>query len=175
MTESVILVDRRDRKVGVAEKMKAHRVGMLHRAFSAFVFNRRGEMLLQRRALHKYHSGGLWTNACCSHPRPGESVAEASSRRLFEEMGFRCPLEKAFHFIYRVRLDNDLIEHEFDHVLVGEYDREVTPDPREVMDYRWLSLEAVRREIREDPESYTAWFRIALPRALQYQAERELA
>lgn len=117
MPEHVILVDENDRPLGISEKMSAHRDGKLHRAFSIFVFNNEGELLLQRRALNKYHSSGLWTNTCCSHPRPGESVEAAAVRRLCEEMGFECALHKAFHFIYKARLERALIEHEFDHVL----------------------------------------------------------
>lgn len=167
MQEQVILVDENDRALGIAEKLIAHREGRLHRAFSIFIFNASGEMLLQRRALHKYHSAGLWTNACCSHPRPGESLAQATRRRLREEMGFECPLHPAFQFIYRAELEYGLIEHEYDHVFIGDHSGELQPDPREVMDHRWLSLPALAQELQTSPENYTVWFRIAAPRAVR--------
>jgi isopentenyl-diphosphate delta-isomerase len=159
MREMVILVDRHDRQIGVEEKMKAHREGKLHRAFSIFIFNQKSEMLLQKRAPNKYHSGGLWTNACCSHPRPGESVEQAAVRRLKEEMGFHCALQEAFH---------GLIEHEFDHVFVGTYDGEIHPNRREVVGYRWLSPNALKEDVRKFPEAYTTWFKLAVPRTLQF-------
>jgi isopentenyl-diphosphate delta-isomerase len=173
MHEQVILVDRHDRQIGVEEKLKAHREGKLHRAFSIFVFNEKGEMLLQKRASGKYHSGGLWTNACCSHPRPGEPVALAATRRLQEEMGFDCALKKAFHFSYEARLDHNVIENEFDHVFVGQYDGQVRPNPNEVMDYRWLSIQMIKDELERCPENYTVWFRIALAKMLTLGAEEE--
>lgn len=170
MNETVILVDKHDRQIGIEEKLKAHREGKLHRAFSVFIFNDEGEMLLQKRALHKYHSAGLWTNACCSHPRPGEPVAQAATRRLQEEMGFACKLQKAFDFIYKVEFDNGLIEHEFDHVFVGNYDGGIAPDPDEVVDYRWVKIATLKKEIETFPEKYTVWFKLALERTLQFAA-----
>lgn len=170
MTDSVILVDSEDRQIGVAEKIEAHRRGLLHRAFSVFVFNARGEMLLQKRADEKYHSAGLWSNACCSHPRPGETVRQASVRRLREEMGFDCALKKAFSFTYRAVLDGELIEHEFDHVLIGRYDGVVRPNAAEVLDYRWLAPEPLLHEVDRSPDRYTVWFKIALPRVMQFVA-----
>jgi isopentenyl-diphosphate delta-isomerase len=161
MNEIVILVDPHDRQIGVEEKMKAHREGKLHRAFSVFVFNEKGEMLLQKRAPQKYHSGGLWTNACCSHPRPGEAIEQAAARRLQEEMGFVCELKKAFHFIYKAELDGGLIEHEFDHVFVGNYDGKVCPNIDEVADYRWLNVQTIKHELEHFQERYTVWFKIA--------------
>ncbi len=161
MNEMVILVDPHDRQIGVEEKMKAHREGRLHRAFSVFVFNEKSEMLLQKRAPQKYHSGGLWTNACCSHPRPDETVEQAAVRRLQEEMGFVCELKKASHFIYKAELDGGLIEHEFDHVFIGNYDGKVCPNSDEVADYRWFSIQKIKHELEHFPEKYTAWFRIA--------------
>jgi isopentenyl-diphosphate delta-isomerase len=169
MSEMVILVDPHDRQIGVEEKQKVHQEGKLHRAFSIFIFNQNGEMLLQKRARHKYHSGGLWTNACCSHPRPGEPVEQAASRRLKEEMGFDCALKKAFHFIYKAELDRSVIEHEFDHVFVGKYDGEIRPDPNEVVDYRWLGIDTLKEDVALAPENYTVWFKLVLPRALQFE------
>jgi isopentenyl-diphosphate delta-isomerase len=163
MLEEVILVDESDTPVGVMEKMEAHRKALLHRAFSVFIFNRKGEMLLQRRALTKYHSGGLWTNACCSHPRPNEDTCDAARRRLFEELGFDVPLEKIFDFTYRCEFDNGLTEHEFDHVYAGRYDQEIYPNAEEVCEYRWLSLEAVQAGLEKSPSAYTSWFHLAFP------------
>jgi isopentenyl-diphosphate delta-isomerase len=162
MKEEIILVDEYDRQVGTAEKLAVHRSGDLHRAFSIFVFNEHDEMLLQKRARNKYHSGGLWTNTCCSHPRPGENLRQATSRRLREEMGFSCRLKKAFDFIYKAKLDNDLTEHELDHVFVGKYQGKISPDKNEVMDFRWYKLPDLKREISKSPHKFTIWFRIAL-------------
>ncbi len=170
--ECVILVDEADRCLGFAEKLTAHIEGRLHRAFSVFVFNSRGALLLQRRAATKYHSPGLWSNTCCSHPRPGERVAAAARRRLMEEMGFRCPLAHEFSFVYDARLDNGLIEHEFDHVLLGRYDGASAPDPAEVSGCRWITPGELERELRDDGERYTVWFRIAAPLVLQRLADR---
>ncbi|MFN3341944.1 MAG: isopentenyl-diphosphate Delta-isomerase [Flavobacteriales bacterium] len=158
--EYVILVDRNDQQIGTMEKMEAHRLGALHRAFSVFVFNSNGELLLQQRALGKYHSPGLWTNTCCSHPRPEEKTPDAAQRRLIEEMGFVTPLEKAFSFIYKVQFENDLFEHELDHVFIGEYDEEPKINPEEVAAYRWTHPDEVMQEMQDDPELFTAWFRI---------------
>src|SRR5580658_4397934 len=137
--EEVVLVDESDQPVGVMEKMEAHRRGLLHRAFSVFIFNSRGEMLLQQRAPEKYHSAGLWTNACCSHPRPGEDTREGAVRRLKEELGFTTHLEKLFEFTYRSEFDNGLTEFEFDHVFIGVYDQEISPDKKEASDYCFQS------------------------------------
>lgn len=165
--EQVILVDAHDRAIGTEEKLKAHREGKLHRAFSIFVFNDRNEFLLQRRALHKYHCGGLWTNTCCSHPRPEEELADASQRRLLEEMGISCPLTKAFDFVYKSAVGKGLVEHEFDHVFVGRYSGEVYPNPEEVMDHRWRTAEQVKVDLLTQPRKYTPWFRIAFEKVLQ--------
>jgi len=164
--EKVILVDDRDHEIGLMEKQEAHLKGVLHRAFSVFIFNSKGEWLLQRRAGEKYHSGGLWTNACCSHPRPGETVPAAAARRLQEEMGMACELRPAFTFIYKAVLDKGLTEHEFDHVLFGECDMAPQPDPAEVSEWKWIAPPAIRKELQTQPENYTAWFRIAFDRVL---------
>ncbi len=162
--EEVILVDEQDVEIGTLEKMEAHIQGKLHRAFSIFIFNDNGEMLLQQRAIEKYHSGGLWTNTCCSHPRPGENNNEAASRRLMEEMGFTTTLSKIFDFKYHALFDNGLIEHEFDHVFTGTYDGIITPDVKEVKDFQFLSIQNIKSEINLNPEKYTAWFCIAFPK-----------
>jgi isopentenyl-diphosphate delta-isomerase len=162
-TEQVILVDENDNPVGVAEKMVAHREGLLHRAFSIFIFNSKGEMLLQQRALDKYHSGGLWTNACCSHPNPGEETLAAAQRRLKEEMGFEVAVEKVFDLRYRSVFDNGLTEHEFDHVFAGEYDNRFEFNKKEVMDFCYKDMEELRNSLQTHPEKYTTWFHLAFP------------
>jgi isopentenyl-diphosphate delta-isomerase len=161
--EQVILVDESDQPLGVMEKMEAHRRALLHRAFSVFIFNSRGEMLLQRRAPEKYHSAGLWTNACCSHPRPGEDTRAAAVRRLREELGFTTDLQKLFEFTYRTAYDNGLTEFEFDHVFVGTYDRDVSPNRAEVSDYRYRSLPEIGAELLSAPAIFTSWFQLAFP------------
>jgi len=168
MKEEVILVNEQDHPVGTMEKMEAHRIGVLHRAFSVFIFNRQGEMMLQQRAFSKYHSPGLWTNACCSHPRDGETVIQAGIRRLHEEMGFTTPLEKIFDFIYKADVGKGLTEHELDHVLVGRFDDTPQLNPEEVADWKWISLEALQMKMIESPEEFTVWFRIALPELLRH-------
>ena len=162
--QQVVLVDEKDGEVGVMEKMEAHLKGLLHRAFSVFIFNSTGEMLLQQRAIDKYHSGGLWTNACCSHPLPGEALVKAAERRLREEMGISTALQKQFDFIYRASFDNGLTEYEFDHVLTGLYDGEINPDPDEVASHCFLSIEQIENSLMTEPERYTEWFKIAFPR-----------
>jgi len=156
----LILVDRNDQEIGTMSKLEAHREGLLHRAFSILVWNSKGEMLIHKRAVGKYHSEGLWTNACCSHPMPGETISEAAHRRLREEMGFDCELEEAFSFIYKEALDNGLTEHELDHVLTGNFDGIPDPDPTEVWDYRWISMDDLSQEIEKNPQSFTCWFKL---------------
>lgn len=166
--EEVILVNEHDEQVGKMEKMEAHRKGSLHRAFSVFIFNDRNEMLLQQRAVTKYHSGGLWTNACCSHPRPGEETEAAAVRRLQEELGFTTPLIKIFDFHYNAAFDNGLTEHEFDHVYVGTYADKINPNPSEVQDYCYKKMEEVCSTIQSHPHKYTAWFCIAFPKVAEW-------
>ena len=168
MDEMVILVDPQDREIGIEEKIKAHRDGKLHRAFSVFVFNEKNEMLLQQRAWHKYHSGGLWTNACCSHPRPGETLEQAAARRLQEEMGFSCPLHRAFQFIYKAELDGGLIEHELDHVFIGTYNGTIQPNVNEVAAFRWHPVQTIENDLKQSLEKYTVWFKLAFRRALNF-------
>ena len=159
-TETVVLVDREDRETGRAEKLWAHRDGgVRHRAFSVMLRNGKGEWLLQRRAAGKYHFPGLWSNTCCSHPRPGEGAEEAAHRRLREELGVDCPLEEAFVFEYRATSEaTGLTEHEVDHVFTGTWEGEVKVDPEEVGEVRWLDGEALEREMAEAPERFTPWF-----------------
>lgn len=156
--ERVILVDEDDVECGTAEKLAAHVEGALHRAFSVVVFNRAGEMLLQCRAAGKYHSAGLWSNACCGHPRPGEDVRKAARRRLAEEMGIDCELKPLFHLRYHADLDGGLVENEYDHVFTARYDGEPRPNPAEVQAFGWVRLRDIRRDMDEEPERYTAWF-----------------
>lgn len=160
MAEHVILVDENDVELGLMEKLEAHRQALLHRAFSVLIFNENGEMMIHRRALEKYHSGGLWTNACCSHPRHGETVIEAGHRRLQEEMGFDTDLEKVMEFTYKAELDGGLTEHEYDHVLVGSFDALPNPNPEEVCDWKWISIVDLQKDIKQQPELYTEWFKI---------------
>lgn len=158
--EKVILVNDKDEPIGLMGKMEAHEKGLLHRAFSVFVFNDKNELMIQQRAAHKYHSPLLWANTCCSHPRDGESVIAAGERRLMEEMGFQTPLEHKTSFIYKAPFDNGLIEHEFDHILTGKYNEDPDVNPDEVADWRWISLEELREEIKAHPDKFTAWFKI---------------
>lgn len=166
--EQVVLVNERDEELGLMEKMEAHEKALLHRAFSVFVFNQKGQLLLQQRALDKYHSGGLWTNTCCSHPRPNELVADAASRRLQEEMGFETPLEKVFDFIYQASFDNGLTEHEFDHVFVGYYDGNIQVNPAEVNDYTFRTMESIQESLLQQDGLFTAWFEIIFPRVMDW-------
>lgn len=167
MSEYVVLVDEQDQDLDLMEKMEAHRQGLLHRAFSVFVLNGKDQLMLQKRALHKYHSGGLWTNTCCSHPRKGEKVEDAAHRRLMEEMGFDCPVQKAFHFIYKAKLDQGLTEHEFDHLFIGRYDEQPAINPEEVAEWKWMDVSAVKVDLENNPEKYTAWFKIIFDRFYQ--------
>lgn len=160
--EYVILVDEQDNETGVMEKMQAHREGKLHRAFSIFLFNDKKELLLQQRALNKYHSPGLWTNTCCSHPRPHETVKDAANRRLFEEMGLSCDLSIKTSFIYYTPFDNGLTEHELDYVLTGTLNRDPIINPEEVHAFQWLGMNALKQDVAVHPERYTSWFKIAL-------------
>lgn len=170
--QRVMLVNEADEITGEMEKLEAHRRGVLHRAFSVFIFNNRGELLLQRRALDKYHSPGLWTNTCCSHPSPGEELGQAARRRLLEEMGFTAPLDKLFSFIYQAEFANGLVEHEFDHVLAGVYEGPLRPDPAEVMEAAYYPLSQITTMLENDPETFTVWFRIAFPRVKDWAAAR---
>ena len=160
MEENVILVDEQDNQLGLMPKMEAHEKAVLHRAFSVFIFNIKGELMLQQRAAHKYHSPLLWTNTCCSHQRDGESNIVAGKRRLEEEMGFKTDLKEVFSFVYKAHFDNGLTEHELDHVMVGAFSGEPQINIDEVASYKWMSLEAVKHDIELQPDLYTAWFKI---------------
>jgi isopentenyl-diphosphate delta-isomerase len=162
--ERVVLVNDRDEPIGIDGKTNAHAQGALHRAFSVFVVNASGQLLMQRRALTKYHSRGLWSNTCCGHPRPGETIEEASRRRLREEMGFVSELSEVFEFIYHANLEDGLIEHEYDHVLVGWFEGVPRPDPTEIAEWRWLDMATLSIDLKDHPESYTYWFRISFDR-----------
>ncbi len=166
--DRVILVDEYDIEIDTMEKMEAHIQGRLHRAFSVFIFNQKGEMLLQQRSLRKYHSGGLWTNACCSHPRPNEETIDAAHRRLQEEMGFDTPLVKAFDFKYKASFTNGLTEHEFDHVFVGFYDGKITSNFDEVESYTYRSMEKIESSFIQYADFYTEWFLIAFPKVKEW-------
>ena len=166
--EYVILVDTADRELGTMEKMEAHEKAILHRAFSVFIFNDRGELMLQQRAAHKYHSPLLWTNTCCSHQRQGESNIEAGKRRLREEMGFEVDLDEKFHFVYKAAFDNGLTEHELDHVMVGYYNGEPTINPEEVASWKWINMEVLQQDMQDHPQDYTAWFKIIFDRFVEF-------
>ena len=167
MTEYVVLVDELDNKVGLMEKMEAHINPTLHRAFTIFIFNSKNEMLLQQRALSKYHTPGLWTNTCCSHPRDGESLHDATKRRLQEEMGMQCELKEAFSFIYKADVMQGLVEHEFDHVFIGTSDDLPIINKDEVESFRYDTVENIKADIERNPQNYTAWFKIAFDKLLE--------
>lgn len=159
--EKVILVDENDNQVGVMPKLEAHQKGLLHRAFSVFIFNSKYELLLQKRASSKYHSGGLWTNTCCSHPREGEEILDAAKRRLIEEMGIDTSLRKVHDFIYKAELDNNLTEHEFDHVFYGIYNEDPIINKDEADDFKWIDMDSLNEDIKTNGNNYTIWFKIA--------------
>jgi isopentenyl-diphosphate delta-isomerase len=156
----VILVDKHDNQLGLMEKIEAHKKAVLHRAFSVFILNDNNELLIQQRALSKYHSPALWTNTCCSHPRDGESVLDAGARRLKEEMGFQTKLDSLLSFIYRAKFDNGLTEHELDHVLFGYYNDDPSINKLEVMDWKWVNLDFLKNDIITNSDLYTIWFKI---------------
>jgi isopentenyl-diphosphate Delta-isomerase len=173
--QQVILVNAQDEEIGLMEKMEAHRKGLLHRAFSVFIFDKNGKMLLQQRAGQKYHGGLLWTNACCSHPFPGERVEDAANRRLQEELGFATPLRKIFSFTYKAAVENGLVEHEFDHVFVGEYEGEINPDNLEVTDYAYYNMEELKSRIEAEPSLFTSWFQLAFPQIQDWWKQNYVA
>ncbi|MBU1370063.1 MAG: isopentenyl-diphosphate Delta-isomerase [Bacteroidetes bacterium] len=168
MQEQVILVDVDDNPQGLMEKMEAHQKGVLHRAFSIFVFNSKQELMLQQRAFSKYHTPGLWTNTCCSHPRHGESLEAATKRRLKEEMGMQCDIKKAFSFLYKADVGQGLTEHEFDHVFIGHTDELPDINPEEVAGWKYASMDELSIDIAKNPENYTVWFRIAFDEVNDY-------
>ena len=162
MEEKVVLVTENDEVLGLMEKMQAHENGILHRAFSVFLFNKNGDMLLQKRASEKYHSPEQWTNACCSHPRAEETYLQAAKRRIKEELGIDCELEEKFWFIYKADVGQNLWEHELDHVFTGIYDGDFHLNPEEVAEVRYISMENLDHEIKQNPEHFTEWFKIIL-------------
>src|SRR6185312_7722813 len=173
--EEVILVNERDQTIGADKKIAAHLTGALHRAFSVFIFNSSGQLLLQRRTATKYHSRGLWSNTCCGHPRPGETIAQASQRRLTEEMGFHATLTRLFGFVYRTELEDGLIEHEYDHVLVGYFEGAPNPNCTEVVDWKWIDLPTLKTDIEVHADRYTYWFRLSLDRVQEALAATRLS
>lgn len=171
MEEFVVLVNEKDEELGIMEKQQAHVKGVLHRAFSVLIYNSKGEMLIHQRAKSKYHSPLLWTNACCSHPRKGETYKEAAHRRLKEELGFDCELKEEFNFIYKAKL-NDLYEHELDYVFTGVYDGEINFNKDEVNACKWISVRELANEIEQNSEEYTVWFKIIWEKYLTQIGEK---
>lgn len=167
MTEDVILVDNSDNAIGTMQKMEAHVLGRLHRAFSIFIFNTNGELLLQQRALDKYHSGGIWTNTCCSHPRMGEETLAAANRRLLEEMGMECDLQYAFNFIYQADLADGISEHEYDHVFFGVSNQLPVINLAEVADFKYMKMDVLAADIKLRPDFYTEWLKICFDRVIE--------
>ena len=165
--DHVILVTPEDEPIAVMDKMEAHIEGHLHRAFSVFILNDKGQMLLQQRAQQKYHGAGLWTNTCCSHPQWGEELAASANERLGFEMGLSCELQKVFSFIYHTPVENNLIEHEFDHVFIGFTDQEPRINEQEVQAFQWLSIDQLKADVKLNPEKYTYWFRTAMPKIIE--------
>lgn len=159
--DNVVLVDKNDHAIGIMEKMAAHEQGLLHRAFSVFVFNDKGELLLQQRAANKYHGAGLWTNTCCSHPQQEEDICMAATERLHFEMGLKCDLEMIYSFIYHEKVENNLTEHELDYVLIGYSNENPVINKDEVQDYRWLNIDHILQNIKDNPSEYTVWFKLA--------------
>ena len=172
--EKVILVNENDEQIGLMPKLEAHEKAMLHRAFSVFILNKKGELMLQQRAAHKYHSPLLWTNTCCSHQREGETNLEAGKRRLYEEMGFQCELKEIFSFIYKAPFDNGLTEHELDHVMIGEYENDPQINRDEVNSFKWMTIEAVKNDMKLQPELYTEWFKIIFDKFYNHIQEATL-
>lgn len=159
---NIILVNENDEPIGASEKLEAHQLGKLHRAFSIFIFNSKGELLLQKRASSKYHSGGLWSNTCCSHPRVNEDTLSAAHRRLQEEMGLDCDLKEVHKFVYKIKFDNGLTEYEYDHVLIGESDEAPKLNLEEVEDWKWVKLSQLCEDVKNNPENFTSWLKICL-------------
>jgi len=172
--DNVVLVDQDDNPIAVMDKIEAHEKGLLHRAFSVFLFNEKGEMLIHQRAGQKYHGAGLWTNACCSHPQWDEDILESALDRLYFEMGIRCEIEKAFSFIYNTHVENNLIEHELDHVFIGYTNVDPVPNPEEVESFKWIDIPTLTQQMKDQPDEFTFWFRTALPKVLEQMNDYSL-
>ncbi|MFA5556744.1 MAG: isopentenyl-diphosphate Delta-isomerase [Flavobacteriaceae bacterium] len=172
--ELVVLVNENNEKIGLMPKLEAHQKAVLHRAFSVFILNDKNELMLQQRAVHKYHSPLLWTNTCCSHQRDGESNIQAGNRRLQEEMGFITELKELFSFIYKAPFDNGLTEHELDHVMIGYYSKEPIINSDEVETWKWMNIDEVRKDIQQNPDIYTAWFKIIFNEFYHYLEEHKI-
>jgi isopentenyl-diphosphate Delta-isomerase len=172
--ETVILVNEKDEQIGVMPKLEAHEKAVLHRAFSVFILNNNNEVMLQQRAQHKYHSPLLWTNTCCSHQRVGETNINAGTRRLEEEMGFKTALKELFHFIYKAPFDNGLTEHELDHVMIGYYNEEPKINTDEVASWKWMSIDAIKKDMLLNPTIYTVWFKIIFNEFYHYFEEHKI-
>ena len=166
--DKIVMVDVHDNEVGVIDKLDAHKEPILHRAFSVFIINNKGEMLIQQRAFDKYHSGGLWANACCSHPREGEEVISSAMERMKDEIGVSCPLEELFTFIYMHKFNDNLYEHELDHVLLGVCEGPFKMNKEEVNDLKWISYKELEKDLEKHPDKYASWFKIAAPKVLKY-------
>lgn len=175
MNNQVILVDENDNEIGLMDKLQAHEENQLHRAFSVFIFNTKGEMLIHKRALEKYHSPGLWTNTCCSHPFPGESVKDATNRRLMEEMNLHADLEFVYKFTYQVSFDNNLHEHEIDHVYYGVTNQMPFPDRSEVCDFKYVSIVDLIKEVKDQPEQFTEWFKLCFEKVIETYIHQQLS
>jgi isopentenyl-diphosphate delta-isomerase len=168
MEPILILVDEHNNITGYEKKLKVHQDGLLHRAFSIFVVNKEGELMLQKRAIEKYHSGGLWANTCCSHPLKGENTEDTIHERLVEEMGFDCDLQTLFKFTYRAELDNDLVEYELDQVYIGHYEMDPVPNHAEVCDWKWIDIEFLKEDLENSPDKYVYWLKAAFPEFYRY-------
>jgi len=164
--QQVILVNQKDEEIGIEEKIKAHLDGKLHRAFSVLVFNSKMELLIQQRSKSKYHSSGLWSNTVCSHPRPRKNIIKEAHKRLKEEMGFNCPIRKLFVFHYRRGFENGLIEDEIDHVFIGKYEGKICPNPKEVLNYKWITIKELKNDIAKNPDQYTYWFKLIIKKLI---------
>jgi isopentenyl-diphosphate delta-isomerase len=174
LEEQVILVNENDEPIGLMPKLEAHQKAVLHRAFSVFILNDKNEIMLQQRASEKYHSPLLWTNTCCSHQRDGETNIQAGTRRLFEEMGLETPLQELFHFIYKAPFDNGLTEHELDHVMIGKYNQAPKINQEEVENWKWMSIDAIKTDMTQNPTIYTVWFKIIFDEFYHYIESHKL-
>ena len=174
MTNKIILVNKQDQEIGAEYKLEIHKQGKLHRAFSIFIFNSHGDLLLQKRALNKYHSGGLWSNSCCSHPEQNEEIYFSAHKRLKEEMGFDCELSELFSFIYKSKVGINLIENEFDHVFVGKFDGKLKINKKEVADTKWVNYDFLKKDIRDNPQNYAYWFKLCYKKVFKLLKDKNI-